>query len=193
MSDLRTVSASRPLRGFLSTARRSPELIGATVGVALSLIFQFEKWVSADFPMSPGTVGTSGVIFGSIITGLLGAGIVWAVRTVPGLLSLVKGTAKTLLVGVGVLIVAAWVIATTIGSCVQAVSPTDNDRETAWVGTCADRVQPTYGENSTRFCTLIMEESKTEDGRESLCIYLQSIRIMSATTRSYIEGYLECT
>ena len=70
--------------------RISPELISATVGVVLFSIHQFSKWVNADFPMTLGVAGTSGVVFGAIIVGAFCAGIVWAARKIPRLLILLK-------------------------------------------------------------------------------------------------------
>ena len=57
-----------------------PELIAGTIGIVLFVGSQLSTWVQADYPSQPGVVGTSGVLFGALIVGLLFGTATWVFR-----------------------------------------------------------------------------------------------------------------
>ena len=61
-----------------------PEAIGAIAGIVLFLGYQLSKLAAYEGEYYIGTAGLSGVIFGSLIMGLLGAGVVWGVLRLGG-------------------------------------------------------------------------------------------------------------
>ncbi len=144
------------------------ELIGAASGIGLFLLYQLSQWATAGYPIQPGVAGTAGVVLGSVIIGMLGAGCVWGVRVVILFLPTIGAKIRAF-----VRKSTEWasIMALVVGLVVGVYWPDspDKEREAAWVHACIMRRGGYSEEEAVRVCEYIGEKARTSSGREELC------------------------